>query len=51
MGGGGGLIKVDYFSFCNSSTLEEIDEFEANTLLAVAVNLEGVRLIDNFLIQ
>ena len=44
-------FKVDYFSFCNSSTLEEINEFEANTLLAVAVNLEGVRLIDNFLIQ
>ena len=44
-------FKVDYFSFCNSSTLEEIDEFEANTLLAVAVNLGGVRLIDNFLIQ
>ena len=44
-------FKVDYFSFCNSSTLEEIDEFEANTLLAIAVNLGGVRLIDNFLIQ
>ena len=44
-------FKVDYFSFCNSSTLEEIDKFEANTLLAIAVNLGGVRLIDNFLIQ
>lgn len=44
-------FKVDYFSFCNSSTLEEIDQFEANTLLAIAVNLGGVRLIDNFLIQ
>ena len=44
-------FKVDYFTFCNSITLEEIDEFEANTLLAIAVNLGGVRLIDNFLIQ
>ena len=44
-------FKVDYFLFCNSSTLEEIYEFEANTLLAIAVNLGGVRLIDNFLIQ
>ena len=44
-------FKVDYFSFCNSSTLEEIHEFEANTLLAIAVNLGGVRLIDNFIIQ
>ena len=44
-------FDVDYFSFCNSNTLEEIDEFEPNTLLAVAVNLGGVRLIDNFLIK
>ena len=44
-------FKVDYFSFCNSSTLEEIEEFEKNTLLAIAVTLGGVRLIDNFLIQ
>ena len=44
-------FEVDYFSFCNSNTLEEIDEFEPNTLLAVAVNLGGVRLIDNFLIK
>tara|TARA_Y100000766_G_scaffold237499_1_gene213662 strand:- start:264 stop:548 length:285 start_codon:yes stop_codon:yes gene_type:complete len=44
-------FTVDYFSFCNSSTLEEIDDFEENTLLAIAVNLGGVRLIDNYLIQ
>mgnify|MGYP003323892169 CR=1 FL=1 len=44
-------FDVDYFSFCNSNTLEEIDEFEPNTLLAVAVNLGGGRLIDNFLIK
>ena len=28
-----------------------IEEFEKNTLLAIAVTLGGVRLIDNFLIQ
>ena len=44
-------FEVDYFSFFNSNTLEEIDEIETNTLLALAVNLGGVRLIDNFLIK
>ena len=44
-------FNVDYFLFCNSTTLEELVEFEPNTIVAVAVKLGNVRLIDNFIIQ
>lgn len=44
-------FNVDYFLFCNSTTLEEVLEFEPNTLLAIAAKLGNVRLIDNLIIQ
>ena len=44
-------FNVDYFLFCNSTTLEELFKFEPNTLVAIAAKLGNVRLIDNFIIQ
>ena len=44
-------FNVDYFLFCNSTTLEELFEFEPNTLVAVAAKLGNIRPIDNFIIQ
>ena len=44
-------FNVDYFLFCNSTTLEELFKFESNTLVAIAAKLGNVRLIDNFIIQ
>ena len=44
-------FSVDYFLFCNSTNLEELLEFEPDTLVAIAVKLGNVRLIDNFIIQ
>ncbi len=44
-------FEVDYLSFCNSTSLEEISKFEANTLVALAAKLGTVRLIDNILIK
>ena len=44
-------FNVDYFLFCNSTTLEELFEFEPNTLVAVAAKLGNIRLIDNFILQ
>lgn len=44
-------FNVDYFLFCNSTTLEELFEFEPNTLVAIAAKLGNVRLIDNYIIQ
>ena len=44
-------FEVDYLSFCNSTSLEEISNFEENILIAIAAKLETVRLIDNILIK
>ena len=44
-------FNVDYFLFCNSTTLEELFEFEPNTLVTVAAKLGNIRLIDNFILQ
>ena len=44
-------FEVDYLSFCNSTSLEEISNFEENILVAIAAKLETVRLIDNILIK
>ena len=44
-------FDVDYLSFCDSTSLEEISEIKPNTLVAIAAKLETVRLIDNILIK
>jgi len=38
---------VDYITICNSKTLEPVDLIQGETLMAVAVNLKKIRLIDN----
>ena len=40
-------IEVDYISVCDPETLDEVVEVRGRTLMALAVNLKGIRLIDN----
>ncbi len=40
-------IEVDYLSICSLTTLEELEQMEFPLLLAGAIVLGGVRLIDN----
>lgn len=40
-------IEVDYISICDPITLDEIDTITTSALMALAVNLQGTRLIDN----
>ena len=46
------LIKVDYISFCDASTLEEIEHWEdaEHIVLLGAIFLGPIRLIDNIII-
>lgn len=43
--------KVEYISFCEPKTLEEIEVIEKKVLLALAVKVGKTRLIDNSLID
>lgn len=40
-------IQIDYISICDPDTFEPVDVIEKDTLMALAVNLEKIRLIDN----
>ena len=42
--------EIDYIRLCNADTLEDLDILEAPALLALAVKVGGVRLIDNMLL-
>jgi pantoate--beta-alanine ligase len=42
---------IEYISFCNPKTLERIDQIKEEVLLAIAVKLGKIRLIDNALIN
>ena len=44
-------FDVDYLLFCNSTTLEELTEFESNSIVAIAAKHGDVRLIDNFIVN
>lgn len=44
-------IKIDYVSIVNPDTLEDMAEIKGQMLIAVAVRLGGVRLIDNILVS
>jgi pantoate--beta-alanine ligase len=51
--GSNGNFKVDYIDICSANDLHAIAENERNTeplIICAAVNLEGVRLIDNILV-
>ncbi len=39
--------EIDYMAFTDYETLEEISKFDKNSICSLAVNLHGVRLIDN----
>ena len=46
-------VKVDYIDICSANDLHPIAENERDTeplVICAAVNLEGVRLIDNILV-
>ena len=40
-------MRIDYVKFCDTNTLEEIEQMRRESVLAVAVFLGGTRLIDN----
>jgi pantoate--beta-alanine ligase len=44
-------IKVDYISICDPVTLDPVELVEGRTLMALAVALEKIRLIDNTILQ
>jgi pantoate--beta-alanine ligase len=44
-------IKVDYISLCDPVTLDPVELVEGRTLMALAVALEKIRLIDNTILQ
>ena len=41
------LTNIDYIKICNSQTLEDIEEIDGDTVLAMAVKVGKTRLIDN----
>ena len=45
------LARLEYVSFCDSVTLEEIEEIHDSALLALAVWIGKTRLIDNTILQ
>ncbi|MFQ5646636.1 MAG: pantoate--beta-alanine ligase [bacterium] len=45
------VIKIEYLSVCNHRTLEPVKTIGKKSLIAVAVHIEGVRLIDNLIIE
>lgn len=43
--------KIDYIALVSPSTLEAVDEVDGPVLCALAVKFEGVRLIDNMILE
>jgi len=43
--------KIDYVSICDAETLEELGQVQGRVLIAVAVRMKSVRLIDNILVD
>lgn len=40
-------IEIDYIELCDPVTIDSVETVEGPTLMALAVNLQGIRLIDN----
>lgn len=40
-------IEIDYIELCDPVTIDSVDVINGETLMALAVNLSGIRLIDN----
>ncbi len=46
-----GPCRIDYIAIVDPETLEEVDPVDRRVMLALAVRLEGARLIDNLLVE
>ena len=44
-------ISIDYVSIIDNLTLEKVDHISSSVLLAIAVKVENVRLIDNIVLE
>ena len=44
-------ISIDYVSIVDNLTLEKVDHIGSSVLLAIAVKVENVRLIDNTVLE
>lgn len=44
-------VEVDYVSICDPVTLDAVQSVQEQTLMALAVNLQGIRLIDNTILS
>jgi pantoate--beta-alanine ligase len=47
----GNSAKIDYVKICDAYTLEDIDEIQAEAIIAVAVHIGKTRLIDNIILK
>jgi pantoate--beta-alanine ligase len=45
------LAQVDYISIAHPDTLAELDTIEERALLSMAVFVDGIRLIDNMVVE
>ena len=43
------LAKIDYISAVDLETIKDVDNFNKDTLVAIAVYIGKTRLIDNFI--
>jgi len=46
-----GSIKIEYISIVNAETLQNLEQITGKALVAVAVKINGTRLIDNILVD
>lgn len=44
-------VEIEYFEFVSSQTLEEKEHLDDDTLVAIAVKLNNIRLIDNIVLE
>ncbi len=44
-------LQIDYISICDPVTLDPVESIEGRTLMALAVALEKIRLIDNTILE
>jgi pantoate--beta-alanine ligase len=44
-------VKIDYVTLCNPETLEDVEQVEGPTLMALAVRVGKTRLIDNAILK
>lgn len=45
------LAKIDYISAVDLETIEDVENFDKDTLVAIAVYIGKTRLIDNFIYE